>query len=266
MTPYYSSKLATVYNMDCRDMLEWTKPTGVAGTFDAVITDPPFNIGQGYDAHDDKMTKAAFESFNWEWVYYCYAMLRPGGIFAINIPDAMVKDMLIMCETYMERIDWIIWHYRFGQCVDSKFISSHTHCLVFRKGQLQHTWNPAAVAVDSDRYTKYNDARTLETANPGKRVPFDVWSTENDGPHWSRLVGNNLEKVPNHPNQLPEKYIERLIRAYTNPGDVILEPFGGTGTVPVVAEALNRRCVCIELSQAYCEDIKNRLIKGAVRV
>lgn len=263
MVPYYSAPNVNLFHADCRDFLAIHKHE-LEGQVDAVITDPPFNIGQAYDEHDDDVCASDYEQFFREWVFGISTAIKVGGVVAINVPDALVNLTLNTALSYgLQRIDWVIWHYRFGQCVNSKFISSKTHCLIFRYGGTSHTWNPQL--VESDRYSKYNDARTLQTDTPGKRVPFDVWSTENDGPHWSRLVGNNLEKVPNHPNQLPEKYIERLVLSYTNPGDLIFEPFGGTGTVPVVAAALGRRCICVELSQAYCDDIKTRLEKGAVR-
>lgn len=266
----HSTPLVNLYCDDCNDfMREWCNARDrdfPLPLFDAIITDPPFNIGQDYDCHNDEMTTPDFDNWFCNTHYNMEQMVRNGGIVAINVPD----DMVYMVERQAflrkwQRIDWIIWHYRFGQCGDSKFINSKTHILVYRIGSVRNTWNPNAVMVESDRFSTYSDRRTFDSATPGKRVPLDVWCNENDGPHWSRLVGNNAEKILDHPNQQPEKVIERLILAYTNPGDLILEPFAGSGTVPVVCDAHGRRCVAVEKSARYCSDIAVRMEKGMVR-
>lgn len=240
-----------VYNGDCVDVMRsW------AGQFSSpfIFADPPFNIGEPYDCHDDKMATAKFFRFTDQWIHAATALLKDGGVFAINIPDAMVGVVLTSAGlANLQRIDWIIWHYRFGQCTRAKFISSHTHCLVFRKGDEPHTFNSNDILVESDRSTKYNDSRTLQSGTPGLRVPFDVWC---DIP---RVVGNSKERIAGHPNQIPERYLERLVSAYTNVGECVLDPFGGSGTSAVVAKRLGRWSVSIEKSLPYCQDIVSRL-------
>ncbi len=120
--------------------------------------------------------------------------------------------------------------------------------------------------VDSDRATTYGDKRIHETENGGKRLPGTVWGIPSDGPYWGRIQGNSSERRKNHPNQLPEVYLARLIKAYTNPGDRVLDPFGGSGTTAVVAQALKRNYVTIDVSLDNVKSIRQRLKKGAVRV
>lgn len=263
---FHTSPLVNVFNADC---VEFLSANPCKEMVDLVCTDPPFNIGQDYDVHDDNLAEQQFLDWYYIWFKLAANTLKPGGIFAINVPDDLVEHTLC-CARWcdLHRINWCIWHYKFGQCHNHGFISSHTHCLIFCRSPFEagYTWNPADILVPSDRASVYADARTEQSATPGERVPLDVWCMANDGPHWSRIVGANAEKIGGHPNQLPEKYLERLILAYTNPGDLILEPFGGTGTTPVVAQALGRRCICIEKSKAYCVDIVVRLKRGAVRI
>jgi DNA modification methylase len=66
--------------------------------------------------------------------------------------------------------------------------------------------------------------------------------------------------MPNHPNQLPERYLERVIKAYTIVGDWVFDPFGGTGTTATVAAKLGRNAYTTELSQQYYNDIVIRLL------
>jgi site-specific DNA-methyltransferase (adenine-specific) len=92
-----------------------------------------------------------------------------------------------------------------------------------------------------------------------------VWGVPSDGPNWGRITGNNDERRHLHKNQLPEVYLERLILAYTDPMDSILDPFGGSGTTATVGTALNRACTTIELSENYCKSIETRIKKGVAR-
>lgn len=271
--------LCEIHNGDCREVIannlqDWQE------LFDFIFADPPFNIGHGYDLYFDDLEPDSFAAFTTEWIAYASYCLRPGGVFAINIPDEMVLLVLQSAQALgLRRIAWPIWHYRFGQCNNGNWINSKANCLIFKNVsntlysnaggesyEPPHIWNPNAVLVESDRASKYSDNRTLITTNPGKRVPLDVWGVESDGPFWGRVQGNNGERLPAHPNQLPERYLERLIRAYTNPESLILDPFGGTGTTAAVARTLRRRCVTIELSGEYCNDIAARAAEGAIRV
>lgn len=254
-----------IHHGDCRAVIS-ENLNNWQGQYDLIFADPPFNIDHGYDLYYDDLDTNEFAAFMAEWIAYCSYCLRPGGVLAINIPDELVLLVLQTCKALeLDRIAWVLWHYRFGQCNTSNWINSKVHCLIFSNSN-EYTFNANAVLVESDRSSKYGDPRTLYAATPGKRLPFDIWGLESDGQFWGRVQGNNGERVDNHPNQLPEKYLERLIRAYTNAGDLILDPFGGTGTTATVAHTLQRNCVTIELSGDYCRDIEARVNKGALRV
>lgn len=262
----FDDPLTEIHYGDCRLVIDDNISTW-RECFDFIFADPPFNVKQEYDVYYDGLTDEEFIKFFAEWISYCAQCLRPGGVFAINIPDQLVLMTLQTMQLLeLPRIAWVIWHYRFGQCNDSNWINSKAHCLIFQLPGGMQTWNPDAVMVESDRASKYNDSRTMFTATPGKRVPLDVWSVENDGAFWGRVQGNSNERAIGHPNQLPEKYLERLIRAYTNVGDLVLDPFGGTGTTATVARALGRQCVTIDISEQYCVDIAERVKQGAIRV
>lgn len=237
-----------VYCGDCITLMQsWANQFHA----DLIFADPPFNIGQAYDAHNDSMSEVDFIRFNEQWISAAARLLKPNGILAINVPDAMVGYVLSMCP--LQRIDWCIWHYRFGQCGKTKFISSKTHVLIYRNGDGPHTWNADDILVESDRSSKYNDSRTFYSETPGMRVPHDVWC---DIP---RVVGNAKERMPNHPNQIPERYLERLIKAFSSPGECVFDPFCGSGTSAAVAKRLGRWSVSIDKSPEYCADIVQRL-------
>lgn len=240
---------------DCRRLV----PT--LGRFAFVFADPPFNIGHPYVGYVDR--RPDFDSFTTEWIEACWAACD--GVMALHGPDDLAEAYLVHARRLgMRRIAWVNWHYRFGQCRDTNWIDARVHCLVFSK-RATWKWRPDAVLVDSDR-VGYGDARIHESKRGGKRVPGTVWGIPSDGPYWGRVNGNSAERRPGHPNQLPERYIERLLLAYTDPGDRVLDPFAGSGTTATVAAALGRPCVTIDVSPATCRSVAARIEAGPVRV
>lgn len=162
-------------------------------------------------------------------------------------------------------VRWKVVHGDCRQCNRSNWIDSRCHCLIYAKDPKNYTWNPEEVLVESDRSSRYADPRINQTANGGKRVPFTVWGIPSDGEHWGRCTGNDRERRSGHPNQLRERYIERLVRAYSNKGDYILDPFAGSGTTATVAVALGRNCVTIEVSEESVISARERIRKGPAR-
>ena len=244
-----------VLHGDCRTLVPH------CGQFDFVFADPPFNIGQRYLGYRDQ--RADFEAFTAEWIDVCWTACR--GVMALHGPDDLVELFIVTARKLrMRRIAWVNWHYRFGQCQRTNWIDARCHCLIFAKHD-SWTFNADAVAVESDR-VRYGDKRIHDSPNGGKRLPGTVWGVPSDGPNWGRVQGNSAERRQGHPNQLPEVYLERLIKAYTNEGDRILDPFAGSGTTAVVADALGRDCVTMDVSEENCASVRERLEKGAVRV
>ena len=250
-----------VYCGDCRELIP--KIVAMFGAFKFIFADPPFNVGMKYKGYWDQRND--FPEFMEEWIRICWAACN--GVMALHGPDKLVRYYTqAQRELQMRQIAWVNWHYRFGQCGRTNWIDARAHCLIFSKNRNSWTWNPDDVLVDSDRATTYGDKRIHDTENGGQRLPGTVWGVPSDGPYWGRVQGNSKERRKGHPNQLPEVYLERLIKAYTNPGDWILDPFAGSGTTGVVAQALGRNCVTIDISRESCKSVKERLRKGAVRV
>lgn len=255
---------------DCREILPGLQADH-ARKVDLIFADPPFNWNVKYDTWVDGLSRREYLRFTREWLDRCVVLLRPGGSFWINIPDDTAAEIVVHLKRRgLEQRNWCVWHYRFGQNAQSRFIGSKTHVLYFVMAGQERTWNPDTIRVATDRATKYNDSRTTGKSDgspDGQRLPFDVWGVEGDGKYWGRVQGNNRERRPVHANQLPEVYLERVIRACSNPGDLVLDPFCGSGTTSTVARALNRRSITIEVSPQTADSAWDRIVNiGAVRI
>ncbi len=197
--------------------------------------------------------------------------------------------------------NWVVWHYTFGQNCRTKFNRSHAHlfyCVgsaalkpakstktdrsqtraVYTQKVLTKnppfTFNRDAIAVPSARQTTYNDAR----ANPKGKLPDDTWylrpqealaddaellQADDDTWYFSRLCGTFKERLGWHPCQLPEALLERVIKLSSNPGDLVFDPFSGSGTTLAVAARLQRDWLGCDLSPDYAAKALQRIQHAA---
>lgn len=257
-THHLDDPATDLYVGDSREVLRGLPEGGV----DLVFADPPFNWEVPYDEWQDGMPREEYLKFTYDWLDACLHVLAPHGSLWVNIPDDTAAEIVLHLKGRgLEMINWCIWHFRFGQCRDTNFIVSKVHVLYFARDREQRTWNPDAVLEPSDRAAIYDDPRTRHTKRPGLRVPMDVWY----GQYWGRIQGNNKERRPNHHNQIPEVYLERVIRSCSNEGDLVLDPFLGSGTTCTVARALERRSIGIEYSAANARSAFERIDRGPAR-
>ena len=250
---------------DCRKVLP-VLPEFKSHSVDLVFADPPFNWNRAYDKWNDSMEREDYLKFTADWLDVCTDALTPTGSIWVNIPDDTAAEIVLhLKKRGLTMVNWCIWHYRFGQNRTDSFINSKVHVLYFSKSPFKRTWNPADILEQSDRAAIYNDARTQSKRDgmpPGMRVPMDVWY----GQYMGRIQGNNTERRANHDNQLPEAYLERVIRATSNPGDLVVDPFTGSGTTAVMAHALKRRFIGSEFSVDNAKSAFARVQAGPVRL
>lgn len=230
---------------DCIEVLERaSKPFA-----DLIFADPPFNIGYKYDKYHDEVASEKYIDWTRGWMKACKKVLKPNGSFYIAIGDdyaANVKKIADELGLFMR--NWIIWHYTFGQQTKNKFARAHTHIFYFVNDEKNFTFNDDAVRVISDRQKIYKDNR----ANPEGKMPDDVWD------EYPRLCGTFDERI-NFPCQMPESLLARIIRASSDEGDWVLDPFSGSGTTVAVAHKLKRKYTGIEVSKKYVEGTLKRL-------
>ncbi len=217
---------------------------------DLVFADPPFNIGYQYDKYHDKVEKNNYLAWTKDWMAACVKVLKPHGSFYIAIGAEYAAHIrLIGEELGLELRNWIIWHYTFGQQTKFKFARSHAHLFYFVKDAKNCVFNDLAVRLPSDRQLIYNDKRSNATG----KIPNDVWS------EYSRVCGTFYERQGWHPCQMPELLLGRIIAASSKPGDLVMDPFNGSGTTAAAAMQLGRDYCGFDISEDYVKNTKIRL-------
>ena len=239
-------------------------------SIDLAFADPPFNIGYKYDVYEDK--KAADEYLDWtrSWGKALTRILKPNATFWLAIGDDFAAELKLIFQRELGLTcrSWVIWYYTFGVNCKAKFSRSHTHLFHFVKDPKNFTFNAdsKAVRVPSARQLVYADAR----ANSKGRLPDDTWilrpqdipdsfDPAEDTWYYPRVCGTFKERAGFHGCQMPEQLLGRIIKVSSNPGELVLEPFAGSGSTLIVAKKLHRNFIGFELSKNYAEKVQARL-------
>ncbi|MGC8560562.1 MAG: DNA-methyltransferase [Phycisphaerae bacterium] len=258
-----------IYQRDCEAGLAEMPAESV----DLVFADPPFNIGYQYDVYEDKRAAEDYLAWTRAWGAGVHRALKSSGTFWLAIGDDFAAELKLIFQRELGFTcrSWVLWYYTFGVHCKSKFARSHTHLFHFVKDPKNFTFNVADIRVPSARALVYADRR----ADPAGRLPDDTWilrpqdipqAFQPDEDVWyvPRVCGTFRERAGWHGCQMPEQLLGRIIRASSNPGDVVLDPFGGSGSTLVTAKKLGRRFIGFELSEDYAKRIEDRLSKTNV--
>lgn len=234
------------------------------------IFDPPYNIGQEYDSHDDSKPKEEFWEWTEVWLRAAAGSLDPRGSMFVFIPDEWVSEVDVFCKRELKlfKRSHIVWYYTFGQCnSEGKGLSrSHTHILYFTKKKTIFTWNREAVAVPSARQLVYGDKR----ANPNGKAADNTWMLlkgemervfEPDQDTWleNRVCGTYRARQKGSPNQIPVPLLERMVRMASDPGDLVIDCFLGSGSTALACRMHGRRFWGCDVSPKYVANAQKRI-------
>ncbi len=219
-------------------------------TVHLAVTSPPYNLGISYDNHDDSLT---YENYL-DWMKKVWVetkrVLVPGGRFALNIAPTSIKNFRPI-------------HHDFSNQLRETGMIMRTEIIWYKQTMGRRTawgsWmspsNPHIVPSWEYVLVFCKDSWTLDGNKKDRDITNDEFMRFSDGfwyiPPESQRRG--------HPTPFPEMLIYRLIKFYTYRGNVVLDMFGGTGTVAVVAQKTGRHFIHIDISQKYCQIAEQRL-------
>lgn len=241
MEPVFESKLGRLYKGDCLDLLAATPD----GTFDLVFADPPFNLGKDYGgAVSDSLRDEEYLAWCESWVKECVRSLRPGGAFYLfNLPRWNIELGHFLNQAAMTFRHWITIDIKYSLPIRGKLYPSHYSLLYYTKGKPAAFTRPR-VPVPQCRHCggdikDYGGHRAK--LHPDGLNLSDVWD---DIPP-VRHPGNKRRAA----NELSIKLLRRVLDISTEPGDLVFDPFGGSGTTYAAAEESGRRWVGCELGE-----------------
>lgn len=231
------------------------------GEVDLVLTDPPFNVGYGYDVHDDNMAVTDYFQFLVKVFIHCTYLLKENG--SIYVCSGLKHQALVFNALERAGFKWrntLCWHYTFGPSQKSNWTPSWVAIHYAVLDTKDFYWDPPK--VPSARQMKYNDRR----AKAGGKTPNNVWILDpaaapdeffrgdSNTVLESRVCGTFKERTP-HPCQMPEAVTSRIVQASCPVGGLVFDPFLGSGTTLASALKLGSRGLGIELSESYLMDI-----------
>jgi DNA modification methylase len=257
-----------IHPVDCVQGMQQIDP----GLVDLAFADPPFNIGYQYDLYEDRKGSDQYLTWCREWIAGVHRVLKPDGTFWLAIGDEYAAELkLLSQEVGFHCRSWVIWYYTFGVNCKLKFSRSHAHLFHFVKDPKKFCFNTSAIRVPSARQLVYGDQR----ANPVGRLPDDTWilrpqdlpqgfQAEQDTWYFPRVAGTFREREGFHGCQMPEQLLGRIVRACSNEGELVLDPFSGSATTLTVAKKLGRRWIGFDISPEYIERGRSRLAAAQV--
>lgn len=235
-----------IHNGDCLEYMK-TMPDECV---DLVITDPPFNIGKKYDSYADNLKFEEYLKWCYRWLEECIRILKPdGSLYLFNYPEnnAYLKVHL---DKKLHFRRWLTWHYNTNTGHSKKSYTRTQHSILFYTKNDDYTFNKKDVAQP---YKNPTDKRIQKLIAEGKNGtgPYDVLMFN--------IVKNVSKEKTEHIAQLPVGLVELFVKASSKPGQLVFDPFMGSGTTAVAAKKTGRHYLGCEISKKYHDIIKERL-------
>ena len=249
--PVFSTELGVLYQGDCLAVL----PHVADGTIDTVFADPPFNLGKIYGTSvDDNLDEGDYVNWCKRWIDECIRVLKPGGSFFLyNIPKWNILLGAFLAERGLTFRHWIAVSIKFGLPISGRLYPAHYSLLYYSKGKPK-TFRSIRTPIVTCRHCggeirDYGGHR--DAMNPKGVNLMDVWDDIPPVRHWK------FKSPKRKANQLSTKILYRVVEMSTFPGELVFDPFGGSGTTFDVCERTGRRWIGTELEN--CDVIIERL-------
>ncbi|MDO4551079.1 MAG: site-specific DNA-methyltransferase [Planctomycetia bacterium] len=210
-----------------------------------IVTDPPYNLNKDYGNNQDKLEFEEYLEFSRRWLTEAKRILTEDGTIYVFMGMRYISYVYEILEQKLEMHfnSWITWFYTQGIGKTKGFSPRHDDILMFTKHPKKFVFNLDAIRVPQKFYRSINNMRG---ANPG-----NVWEFSH-----MHYCNKNRKK---HPTQKPEGLYERMILASSDEGDLVMDPFVGSGTLLRVCQQTNRKGIGIDINPEYIAMTEERL-------
>jgi len=217
-------------------------------SIDLLFVDPPYNIGKKFaDFHDRWPSDEAYARWAYQWLDECVRVLKQSGTLYVMTSTQAMPYFDLYLHNKLTILSRIVWHYDSSGVQAKKYYGSMyepiLHCA---KNPENYTFNADDIKIEAKTGSQ---RRLIDYRKPVpaeyniEKVPGNVW--------YFPRVRYRMDEYEEHPSQKPESLLERIIRASSNEGDTVLDPFAGTFTTAAVARRLKRRSISIESQEKY---------------
>ena len=215
---------------------------------DLIFADPPYNIGKDFNGTKGKWkSDEDYHKWSYRWLDLCIKKLKSNGSFYVMTSTQNMPYFDIYLRKSMTVLSRIVWYYDSSGVQAKKYYGSLYEPILFCiKDKKNYTFNSQDILVEAKTgaVRKLIDYRKpVPTTYNSKKVPGNVWEIPR--------VRYRMNEYENHPTQKPVALLERIIRASSNKGEVILDPFSGTFTTSYVAKKLERKSIGVEIQEEY---------------
>lgn len=244
------------------DSTKWLQSLETASV-DLIFADPPYNIKKSDWDHFESQEQ--YIAWSMQWIIEAARVLRDTGSLFICGFSEILADLKHPASKYFHSCRWIVWHYKNKANLGSDWGRSHESILHFRKSK-HFTFNVDAIRIPYGEHTlKYPEHPQAETSQYGNgRGSKHVWQPNPLGAKPKDVLEipttcNGMHEKTPHPTQKPEELLRKIILSASNEGDLVLDPFCGSGTTAVCAEQLRRKWLSCDLEPEYLAWAMNRL-------
>lgn len=251
----------------CSDSIKWLK-TLESDSVDLVFADPPYNIKKA--EWDTFESQEKYIKWSMEWINEASRILKSTGTLYICGFSEILADLKHPACQYFKGCRWLVWHYKNKANLGSDWGRSHESILHLRKSK-NFTMNQDFIRIPYGAHTlKYPSHPQAKSSQYNNGKPQDAWSPHPLGAKPKDIIEvpttcNGMNEKTKHPAQKPEELIRKFVLASSNRGDLVVDPFSGSGTTLVVAEQLGRRWLGCDENQQYNEWSIKR-IEGAIHM
>jgi site-specific DNA-methyltransferase (adenine-specific) len=220
---------------------------------DLIVTSPPYNVDIPYGAYDDEISYEDYLAFTRQWLARCFKVAKDNGRFCLNIPlDTNKGGQQSVCADITTLAKQVGWKYHSTIIWNEQNISRRTAWGSWLSASAPYVIAPVEVVLVlyKERWKKTGGSRQSDIT----REEFMEWT--NGVWHFS---GESKKRV-GHPAPFPVELPRRCIKLFTFVGDLVLDPFLGSGSTLVACAETNRRGIGVEVDRAYCDIARQRLM------
>ncbi len=244
---YISNKNSMVICGDSLEILKKVRDKSI----NLIFADPPYNLKKDFGNNKDCWENIS-DYVNWckVWIDECMRIMTDDGTMYFMTATQHMSYLDIYISENYNVLCRIVWTYDSSGVQSKKMYGSlYEPILMINKNKnSKYTFNYKDILVEAKTGAKRGliDYRK-DPPQPynTEKVPGNVWD-------FSR-VRFKMEEYENHPTQKPESLLERIIRASSNEGDILLDPFSGSFTTSAVASRLGRKSIGIDINPEYFE-------------